>query len=74
MTKPGTVYIVGAGPGSLDYLTLRGYDLLQRADCLVYDALVDEALLELLPVGCDRIDMGKRGGQPSPTQAEINQL
>jgi uroporphyrinogen III methyltransferase/synthase len=74
MTKPGTVYIVGAGPGSLDYLTLRGYDLLQRADCLVYDALVDEALLELLPVGCDRIDVGKRGGQPSPAQAEINQL
>ncbi len=74
MTKPGTVYIVGAGPGSLDYLTLRGYDLLQRADCLVYDALVDEALLELLPEGCDRIDMGKRGGQPSPAQAEINQL
>jgi uroporphyrinogen III methyltransferase/synthase len=42
MTQPGTVYIVGAGPGivgagpgSLDYLTLRGYDLLQRADCLV---------------------------------------
>ena len=74
MTKPGTVYIVGAGPGSLDYLTLRGYDLLQRADCLVYDALVDEALLDLLPMGCDRIDMGKRGGQPSPAQAEINQL
>ena len=74
MTKPGIVYIVGAGPGSLDYLTLRGYDLLQRADCLVYDALVDEALVDLLPVGCDRIDVGKRGGQPSPTQAEINQL
>jgi uroporphyrinogen III methyltransferase/synthase len=68
------VYIVGAGPGSLDYLTLRGYDLLQRADCLVYDALVDEALLKLLPLGGDRIDVGKRGGQPSPTQAEINQL
>lgn len=74
MTKPGIVYIVGAGPGSLDYLTLRGYDLLQRADCLVYDALVDEALLKLLPLGGDRIDVGKRGGQPSPTQAEINQL
>ncbi|TVQ07456.1 MAG: uroporphyrinogen-III C-methyltransferase [Leptolyngbya sp. DLM2.Bin27] len=74
MTQPGTVYIVGAGPGSLDYLTVRGYALLQRAECLVYDALVDEGLLELLPEGCDRIDMGKRGGQPSPAQAEITQL
>jgi uroporphyrinogen III methyltransferase/synthase len=74
MIQPGIVYIVGAGPGSLDYLTLRGYDLLQRAECLVYDALVDEALLELLPMGCDRIDVGKRGGQPSTSQAEINGL
>ncbi|MBE9141069.1 uroporphyrinogen-III C-methyltransferase, partial [Nodosilinea sp. LEGE 07088] len=74
MTQPGTVYIVGAGPGAIAYLTVRGYDLLQRAECLVYDALVDEALLKLLPVGCDRIDMGKRGGQPSPPQSEINAL
>ena len=74
MTQPGTVYIVGAGPGALDYLTVRGHALLQRAECLVYDALVDEGLLELLPEGCDRIDMGKRGGQPSPPQSEITQL
>ncbi|PSR12446.1 uroporphyrinogen-III C-methyltransferase, partial [filamentous cyanobacterium CCP3] len=74
MTQPGTVYIVGAGPGAIDYLTVRGYELLQRAECLVYDALVDEALLNLLPRGCDRIDVGKRGGQPSTPQAEINQL
>ncbi|HSM82341.1 MAG TPA: uroporphyrinogen-III C-methyltransferase [Nodosilinea sp.] len=74
MTQPGTVYIVGAGPGAIDYLTVRGYDLLQRAECLVYDALVDEGLLALLPEGCDLIDMGKRGGQPSPPQSEINEL
>ncbi|MGG6242110.1 uroporphyrinogen-III C-methyltransferase [Nodosilinea sp. AN01ver1] len=74
MTQPGTVYIVGAGPGAIDYLTVRGYALLQQAECLVYDALVDEALLNLLPKECDRIDMGKRGGQPSPAQAEINHL
>lgn len=71
---PGTVYIVGAGPGGIDYLTLRGRDLLQRAECLVYDALVDEGLLALLPKGCDRINVGKRGGQPSTAQADINQL
>ncbi|WOD39541.1 uroporphyrinogen-III C-methyltransferase [Nodosilinea sp. E11] len=74
MTESGTVYIVGAGPGRLDYLTVRGRDLLQRAECLVYDALVDEGLLELLRSECDRIDVGKRGGQPSTAQSEINQL
>ncbi|PZU92998.1 MAG: uroporphyrinogen-III C-methyltransferase, partial [Leptolyngbya sp.] len=74
MTQPGTVYIVGAGPGDTDYLTLRGRDLLQRAECLVYDALVDEGLLGLLPRECDRINVGKRGGQPSTTQTDINQL
>lgn len=74
MTQPGTVYIVGAGPGAIAYLTVRGYELLQRAECLVYDALVDEALLNLLPKECDRIDVGKRGGQPSTAQTEINHL
>ncbi|WP_035992438.1 uroporphyrinogen-III C-methyltransferase [Leptolyngbya sp. KIOST-1] len=74
MIQPGPVYIVGAGPGSLDYLTLRGFALVQQAECLVYDALVDEGLLALLPQGCDRIDMGKRGGQPSPAQDEISRL
>lgn len=74
MTQPGTVYIVGAGPGAVDYLTVRGRDLLQRAECLVYDALVDEDLLTLLLPGCDRIDVGKRGGQPSIAQSDINQL
>ncbi|MBD1873517.1 uroporphyrinogen-III C-methyltransferase [Nodosilinea sp. FACHB-131] len=74
MTEPGTVYIVGAGPGAIDFLTVRGRDLVQRAECLVYDALVDEALLDLLPKGCDRINVGKRGGQPSTAQNEITQL
>jgi uroporphyrinogen III methyltransferase / synthase len=74
MTSPGTVYIVGAGPGSMDYLTLRGSDLLQRADCLVHDALVDSQLLDLLPPTCEIFDVGKRGGRPSPAQGEIDQL
>jgi uroporphyrinogen III methyltransferase/synthase len=58
----------------LDYLTLRGSWLLQQADCLVHDALVDPELLKLLPPTCNIFDVGKRGGQPSPTQGEINQL
>ncbi|MFQ4138737.1 uroporphyrinogen-III C-methyltransferase [Nodosilinea sp. PGN35] len=74
MTQPGIIHIVGAGPGAIDYLTVRGRALVQRAECLVYDALVDAGLLDLLPEGCDRIDVGKRGGQPSPAQSEITQL
>jgi uroporphyrin-III C-methyltransferase len=72
--RPGTVYLVGAGPGAVDYLTVRGYRLLQAAEVLVHDALVDSALLDLLPAQCDRIDVGKRGGRPSPSQRAIDQI
>jgi uroporphyrin-III C-methyltransferase len=72
--RPGKVYLVGAGPGAVDYLTVRGYRLLQVAEVLVHDALVDEAVLDLLPGECDRVDVGKRGGHPSPAQADIDQL
>jgi uroporphyrinogen III methyltransferase/synthase len=70
----GTVAIVGAGTGSLEFLTLRGYQLLSQAEVVVYDALVDEALLQVVSPGCDRIDVGKRGGQPSVRQTEIDRL
>ncbi len=65
--------MVGAGPGAVDHLTLRAHRLLTQAQALVHDALVDEALLDLLPTHCDRINVGKRGGQPSPPQTEIDQ-
>lgn len=73
-TTTGKVYIVGAGPGDLDYLTVRGRDLITRADCLVHDALVNPDVLKLLPSHCDVFDVGKRGGKPSTPQAEIDQL
>lgn len=75
MTKPeGKVYLVGAGPGELVYLTLRGQQLLSLADVLVYDALVDSQLLQLVSPNCQRFDVGKRGGRPSTKQIDINQL
>ncbi|PSB14168.1 uroporphyrinogen-III C-methyltransferase [filamentous cyanobacterium CCP2] len=74
MDRNGKVYLVGAGPGRLDYLTVRGYHLLTQAEVLVYDALVDEAVLRSVPASCLTLDVGKRGGQPSTPQAEINQL
>lgn len=74
MDGVGKVYLVGAGPGRLDYLTVRGYRLLSQAEVLVYDALVDEAVLQAVPESCITIDVGKRGGQPSTPQGEINRL
>ena len=70
----GKVYLLGAGPGSIDYLTVRGQQVLYQADSLVYDALVDARLLSQLPPTCEALYVGKRGGQPSTPQREINQL
>jgi len=72
--QKGKIYIVGAGPGDIKYLTVRGQQLLNQAEVLVYDALVDASLLQLVPANCLKLDVGKRGGQPSKTQAEINHL
>ncbi|HBB31195.1 MAG TPA: uroporphyrinogen-III C-methyltransferase [Cyanobacteria bacterium UBA8803] len=70
----GKIYIIGAGPGDVEYLTIRGQQLLSRAEVLVYDALVDDRLLHLVPTNCQKFNVGKRGGSPSTPQAEINQL
>ncbi|NEP63098.1 MAG: uroporphyrinogen-III C-methyltransferase [Symploca sp. SIO2G7] len=74
MTASGKVYLLGAGPGNIAYLTVRGQQVLQQADCLIYDALIDPQLLSQLPSTCQAIQVGKRGGQPSTAQAKINQL
>ncbi|MEH2239525.1 uroporphyrinogen-III C-methyltransferase [Nostoc sp.] len=70
----GKVYLVGAGPGDVAYLTVKAYNLLAAAQVLVYDALVDAQLLQCVPPDCLKLDVGKRGGKPSTTQAEINKL
>lgn len=70
----GKVYLVGAGLGDIAYLTVKAANLLAQAEVLVYDALVDAQLLQCVPPGCLKLDVGKRGGQPSTPQAEINQL
>lgn len=70
----GKVYLVGGGPGNAAYLTLRGKQLLNQAEVLVYDNLVDSQLLQLVPPACVKINVGKRGGLPSTPQDEINQI
>lgn len=70
----GKVYLVGAGPGNVAYLTVKAYRLLALAEVLVYDALVDTQLLDCVSSDCLQLDVGKRGGKPSTPQTEINKL
>ncbi len=72
--QKGKVYLVGAGPGDMAYLTIKAYNLLKNAQVLVYDALVDVELLQLVPPDCLKLEMGKRGVKPSTSQRDINQI
>jgi uroporphyrin-III C-methyltransferase len=68
-----TVSLVGAGPGDPGLLTVRGAELIGRADVVVYDRLIAHELLDLAPKGAELIDVGKVPGT-SDRQSEINQL
>jgi uroporphyrin-III C-methyltransferase len=70
--KTGTVYLVGAGPGDPELITLKGAGVLGRADVVVYDALVQEGLLGMAPKDALFLFMGKRCGRSCPSQEEIN--
>lgn len=66
--KPGKVWLVGAGPGDPELITVRGRELLARADAVLYDALSHPALIELCAPEAELRDVGKRGGSKSPSQ------
>ena len=68
----GKVYLVGAGPAGVAYLTVWAKELLATADVLVYDALVAEELLSTVPENCLMVPVGKRGGEVSTSQADID--
>jgi uroporphyrinogen III methyltransferase/synthase len=74
MKPKGMVYLVGAGPGDAGLLTLRGAELLGRADVVVYDALVNIGLLALARPGAEIIYGGKRAGEHTVAQGKLNQL
>ncbi len=70
----GEVWLIGAGPGAEDLLTLRAQRLLQAADVIVHDQLVPDGVIEMGRRDAERIAVGKRKGHHSFTQAEINAL
>lgn len=70
----GKVWLVGAGPGDVDLLTLKAYRVLTQADVVLYDALVSQEILDLIPKSAEKIAVGKRAGKHSASQDEINQL
>jgi uroporphyrinogen III methyltransferase/synthase len=74
MKPKGIVYLVGAGPGDAGLLTLRGAELLGRADVVVYDALVNPELLRLAPESAEIIYGGKRAKEHAISQSDLNQM
>ena len=72
--QPGCVYLVGAGPGDPELLTLRGATLLAGADVVLYDNLVSARILELAPASAERIYVGKKAADHVLPQDEINAL
>jgi len=71
--QPGSVALVGAGPGDAALITIRGASRVAGADVILYDRLVNPALLALAPPSCERLEVGKRPGHGSIEQGRINE-
>jgi uroporphyrinogen III methyltransferase/synthase len=74
MKPVGKVYLVGAGPGDTGLMTLRGAELLGRADVVIYDALINGDILRLAPPAAEMIYAGKRSGDHAIPQDELNRM
>ena len=74
MIQPGTVFLIGAGPGDPDLLTLKAARALRAADVVLHDDLVSPEILKLVPATARLISVGKRCGRKSTPQQEINRL
>ncbi len=70
----GRVYLVGAGPGDPELLTLKGLRLLRDADVVVYDRLIDRRLLDHCGPGAELVDVGKVPGERGRTQSSVSEL
>lgn len=69
----GKVYLIGAGCGGYDLMTQRGIALLKRADCVLYDRLIDPLLLQLVPAHCECINVGKENHHHTMPQSKIEE-
>jgi uroporphyrin-III C-methyltransferase len=74
MNKKGKVYLVGAGPGRVDLITVRGLELIKNADCVIYDKLASPGLLKYARPDAELTATPKRVGDASFTQQQINKL
>ena len=74
MSKTGVVYLIGAGPGDRGLITIKGKELLQKANVIVYDYLVNTDLLEYAQDNAEILYVGKKAGQKEMTQSSINAL
>ncbi len=72
--KTPYVYLIGAGPGEAELITLKAVRVLSEADCVIYDALANPSLLKYASSAAETISVGKRGGQESIKQEQINKL
>ncbi len=72
--SPGKVYLVGAGPGDPELLTLKAHRCLQRADAVLYDNLANLALLSIAPAGAERVYVGKKRAAHAFPQEEIERM
>lgn len=72
--KEPRITLVGAGPGDADLITIKGIKALKTADVVLYDALVNEELLEFAPANAVKVYVGKRSGDHSFSQGNINKL
>lgn len=70
----GKVWLVGAGPSDAELLTLKAKQILEQAEVVVYDRLVGDGILLMMPEGAEKIDVGKRSGHHTMPQEEINRL
>ena len=70
----GKVWLVGAGPGDAGLLTLRGREVMERADTIVFDRLVGDGVLAMMPERAEKINVGKEGGRHPVPQREIEKI
>ena len=70
----GKVWLVGAGPGDAGLLTLRGREVMERADAIVFDRLVGDGVLAMMPERAEKINVGKEGGRHPVPQREIEKI